>query len=218
MLFPVTTITDKQRKLEIAAVLLTGAGKFVFMDLLQWKLPFILISIFAWTTYVVVRQREVKGILSYWGFRFDNFSDVIRIILPFGIASIALFILIGWQRGTINITWHILPVLILYPIWGVIQQFLVIALVAGNLQDMRQNKIDKFVIILLTAILFGLLHFPHYWLVLGTFILALLYGFVYLKSRNVYVMGVFHGWLGALFFYTVVDRDPFSEVFGILVR
>ena len=26
-------------------------------------------------------------------------------------------------------------------------------------------------------------------------------------------MGVFHGWLGAMFYYTVVNRDPFQEVF-----
>jgi uncharacterized protein len=51
---------------------------------------------------------------------------------------------------------------------------------------------------------------------LGTFILALLYGYIYLRSRNLYVLGLFHGWLGALFFYTVVGRDPFAEVFGKL--
>ena len=49
---------------------------------------------------------------------------------------------------------------------------------------------------------------------IGTFLLALFYGMVYLKTRNVWVMGILHGWLGALFFYTVVGRDPFAEVFG----
>jgi membrane protease YdiL (CAAX protease family) len=50
--------------------------------------------------------------------------------------------------------------------------------------------------------------------VIGNFILALFYGYVYLKVRNIWVLGLFHGWLGALFFYTVVNRDPFIEVFG----
>jgi len=44
----------------------------------------------------------------------------------------------------------------------------------------------------------------------------LLYGYIYLRSRNVYVLGLFHGWLGGLFFYTVVGRDPFIEIFGKL--
>lgn len=82
------------------------------------------------------------------------------------------------------------------------------------MKDLKKNKWPDVVIITLTAVLFGLLHYPYYWLMAGTFVLALFYGHVYLKARNVYVLGIFHGWLGALFFYTVVGRDPFEEVFG----
>ena len=89
---------------------------------------------------------------------------------------------------------------------------------AGNLQDFENQKISKPIIIFLTAMLFGVVHYPYYWLMLGTFVLALFYGFIYLKERNVYVMGLFHGWLGGLFFYTVVNRDPFTEVFGKLME
>ena len=108
--------------------------------------------------------------------------------------------------------------LIVYPIWGTIQQFLVIGLVAGNVKDSKKNDFPDAVIIFLTALLFGLLHYPFYWLMAGTFVLALFYGYVYLRKRNVYVMGIFHGWLGGLFFYTVVGRDPFEEVFGKLLQ
>lgn len=209
-------ISNAIRKYEIAAVLLTGAGKFLFMDFLQWKLFFIIVSILGWTAYVIYRSKKSEGILSYWGFRADNFRMVLKFLLPFGIFSVAAFFTVGYFQGTINLTWHIIPILLLYPIWGVIQQFLVIALVAGNLQDLKGNKLNDFIIILLTALLFGFIHYPYYWLILGTFILALVYGYVYLKTRNVYVMGLFHGWLGGLFFYTVVGRDPFAEVFGKL--
>jgi len=46
-----------------------------------------------------------------------------------------------------------------------------------------------------------------------TFVLALVYGYLFLKERNIYVLGFFHGWLGAICFYTIVDRDPFVEIF-----
>lgn len=107
-----------------------------------------------------------------------------------------------------------LAYIILYPIWGVIQQFLVIGLVAGNLQDLKRTRLNEFVIIVLTALLFGLIHYPYYWLMLGTFILALLYGFIYLRERNIYVMGLFHGWLGGLFFiqyWIEILLSKFSE-------
>jgi membrane protease YdiL (CAAX protease family) len=207
-------ISDARRKTEIVAVLMTATGKFIFMDWLQWKLPFILIAILGWSTYVLARQRKAPTIMKYWGFRLDNVRQILKILLPFGITAVVMFAVIGIYLDTINITWHIIPILLLYPIWGIVQQFLVISMVAGNLKDLHQRKFPELVIIFVTALLFGVLHYPFFWLIVGTFVLALFYGYVYLKVRNVYVMGIFHGWLGALFFYTVVGRDPFVEVFG----
>ena len=210
------SIPDKRRVLEIAAVILTAAGKFIFMDWLNWRFPFVAIAILSWIIYIIYRSRKQPSILQYWGFRTDNFRKVVKMILPFGLFAVIAFAGIGLYQGTINITWHIIPILILYPIWGIIQQFLLIALTAGNLQDLKSYKLNKQVIILIAAVLFALVHYPYWWLITGTFILALLYGFIYLKERNIYVLGIFHGWLGGLFYYTVVDRDPFVEMFGKL--
>lgn len=207
-------ISDKQRVGEIVAVLCTGAGKFLFMDYLNWKFPFIVISIVGWVLYIWWRGKSTKSIMKYWGFRTDNFKQSLKIVLPFGIVSVSVFFIIGYFQNTLNLTWHIIPILITYPLWGVIQQFLIIALVAGNLQDMKSVSLGKPLTILVTAIVFGGVHYPYYWLIIGTFILALFYGYVYLRVRNVYILGLFHGWLGGLFFYTVVNRDPFLEVFG----
>jgi membrane protease YdiL (CAAX protease family) len=210
--------TDQQRKYEIIAVLMTAVGKFVFMDFLQWKLVFIVVSTIGWSAYVLYRSKKDSGILAHWGFRTDNFKKGLLMVLPFGVVAVVSFFIIGYFLGTINLNWHIIPILLFYPIWGVIQQFLVIGLMAGNLQDLENQKLSKPVIIVLTALLFGVVHYPYYWLMVGTFALALFYGFIYLKERNVYVMGLFHGWLGGLFFYTVVNRDPFAEVFGRLMN
>jgi uncharacterized protein len=207
-------ISDKRRALEILGVLFTGLGKFLFMDWLAWKLPFILFAILSWVAYLILRERHVPGMLRYWGFRTDTFREALLMVLPFAVVSFTIFFAVGFYRGTINMTWNIIPVLILYPIWGTIQQFLVIGLVAGNLKDLSKNSPNHASIIFVTALLFGLLHYPFYWLVVGTFILALFYGYVYLRIRNIYVLGIFHGWLGGLFFYTVVGRDPFAEVFS----
>jgi uncharacterized protein len=43
---------------------------------------------------------------------------VIRIVLPFGIVAIAIFFIVGFYLNTINFSWHVIPILILYPIWG----------------------------------------------------------------------------------------------------
>ncbi|QHT71285.1 CPBP family intramembrane metalloprotease [Rhodocytophaga rosea] len=196
---PITPISDKRRIVEIIAVLCTGVGKFIFMDALNWKLPFIITAIIGWSMYIAFRYSQHKGILAYWGFRMDNFKKALRKVLPFGIVSVIGFVVIGAIQGTLNPTWHILPILIIYPIWGTIQQFLLIGLVAGNGQDLNTISIPKIVIILLAALLFAGVHYPNYWLIAATFVLALFYGYIYLQVRNVYVLGLFHGWVDCSF-------------------
>lgn len=96
--------------------------------------------------------------------------------MPFALISIALFFIVGYFQGTINLTWHLLPLFITYPIWGSIQQFLTIGLLAGNLEDLKSLKLCKEVIILITAVFFSLVHYPSVWLMIGTFVLAIFYG------------------------------------------
>lgn len=199
---------------EILLVCTTALGKFIFMDWLKWKLPFIVVIIFFWCWYVWRRSKTNSNALTHWGFRWDNFESVTKRMLPFGAVALLISIVVGYRLGAINITWHIVPILILYPIWGTIQQFLVISLVAGNLQDLFPDKTKQPIILFVTAALFGLLHYPYWWLMVGTFLLALFYGYIFLRERNVFAMGLFHGWLGAIFFYTVVGRDPYLEIFG----
>lgn len=206
--------SHKTSFLEILFVIITALGKFIFMDWLNWKFPFIVIMIFAWSFYVWRRYKQNPDVLKNWGFRWDNFGKVIKLMLPFGILAVVASLVVGYWQNTLNLTWHIIPILILYPIWGTIQQFLVISLVAGNLHDLKLKEWNDWLVIFIAALLFGLVHYPYWWLVLGTFVLALFYGYIFTKDRNVYAMGLFHGWLGAIFFYTVVGRDPFMEVMG----
>lgn len=213
ILFP---ISNTRRITEITTVVLTAAGKFLFMDFLGWRFPFIVTAIIFWVCYIIYRSREKPGVLKYWGFRTDNFSTVLKKVLPFGLIAIISFIGIGLYNDTINFTWHIVPILILYPVWGIIQQFLLIALTAGNMHDMKRYHLNKWIIITISAVLFALVHYPFIWLIAATFLLALFYGSIYLKDRNIYVLGIFHGWLAAVFYYTVIDRDPFVETFGKL--
>ncbi len=211
-------ISNKARSLEISAVILTALGKFVVMDYLNWRLPFIATAIVFWSFYVIYQSKTKPGITKYWGFRTDNFTKVAKIILPFGGLSLVIFLGVGFCQDTIKITWHIIPILILYPIWGIIQQYLLIALTVGNLQDYKNSNFAKGFIVIFSAILFGLIHYPFGWLIAATFILAIFYGLIYLKERNIYALGIFHGWLGGLFYYTVLNRDPFIETFGRLIH
>ncbi len=209
-------IHNRARVFEMLAVLLTGAGKFIFMDWLGYKLWFILATILGWSLYVYARHRRKPGILRYWGFRGDTFRHSFLQLLPPAVVAVALFAAVGYARGTLITSWHLLPVLLLYPTWGIIQQFLVVGLVAGNLSDFNSKPFGHTGIVFVTAVLFSAVHFPALLLVAGTFVLAIVYTVVYLQSRNLWVLGLYHGWLGGFFYFFVLGRDPWEEVFAVV--
>lgn len=203
--------------LEIIAVFLTAIGKFIFMDYLNWRLAFIVGASLFWLIYMVYRWKVSPEIFKHWGFRTDNFKQVLTMVLPFGIIGIVVMIIIGIVQGTITASWHIFPILIIYPVWGMVQQFLLIALLAGNLSELRKPKLGKPVIVLISALLFAGAHYPFWWLIAATFVLGIFYVYIYLKERNIYALGLFHGWLGGIFYYTIMDTDTFLDTFGSLI-
>jgi hypothetical protein len=213
-LYLLMAISTTRRISEALAVIVTAFGKFVFMDWLKAPIPFIILASVLWIGYIVFRQKSDTFILSYWGFRTDNFTPLAKkLALPSVIVLIAC-IALGYTRGTLIVSWHIVPLLIVYPFWGTIQQYLCMALVAGNLRDMEKPTFNKTLVIFFTATLFSAMHFPNLPLAAGTFILALVYGFIYLHEKNLFVLGILHGWLGAVFYYTVAGADQWEKIFG----
>lgn len=203
---------------EIIAVVVTGFGKFILMDLLNQRFVYIVLACLFWIGYIIYRSQKNKGIIDYWGLSKVNFNKTFLELLPIVILCIGLFIFVGNRMGTNILNWSIIPILLLYPIWGIIQQFVIIGLLARNLKDIERVIVPEFMIILITAIVFAIVHYPHNLLIVGTFLLAIVYTTLYLRKRNLIVMGIYHGWLGAFFFYTILERDPWKEVFGILVQ
>lgn len=209
-------ISDQRRLLEMLAVVATGAGKFLFMDTLGWRLPYILTACLAWAAYIYFRQRRQPGLLAYWGLHLRGFQSTFLTLLPWAVGLVVLFMGLGHYRGTCLLNWGILPIMLLYPLWGTIQQFLIVGLIGRNLHDLASVRLPFWGVVLLTATVFALVHFPALLLVGGTFGLAIVYTALYLRGHNLLALGLYHGWLGGFFFYTLLNRDPWQEVFGVL--
>ena len=201
-------ISNGKRIFEIGAVVITACGKFLFFDILNAQFWYILIVCLFWVGFSVFRYWQNENVLKYWGFKKEGSKESLKVILPLSIFAVLLFYLYGTLKDGLILNWHIFPTLLLYPIWGIVQQFLILGLVAGNLHDFSGVKIPKSVIILLTSILFAVIHYPFYMLIWGTFALALCYTWIYLQYRNLWVLGIFHGWLGCFYFFFVMERDP----------
>lgn len=90
-----TPVSDRRRIAEIIAVALTGLGKFIFMDQMGLKFLYVAGAVAGWASYIIYRHRTAPGILRHWGFRTDNFRQVLRMVLPFAVLSIVSFFILG---------------------------------------------------------------------------------------------------------------------------
>lgn len=79
-----------------------------------------------------------------------------------------------------------------YPVWGTIQQFIVFTLLYIG----RSYFPDAYWIDILIAMVFGMFHFPNWFLVMPTIGLAMIFIQFMDQYHNLYAVGVVHGMLG----------------------
>ncbi|HZJ74190.1 MAG TPA: CPBP family glutamic-type intramembrane protease [Perlabentimonas sp.] len=203
---------NKIRWFEISAVALTGICKFLLVNIFDLQQLFIAASILFWGIYIIYRKKRNKDILQYWGFTQTNFLKTFKMVGIFALILIGLFTANAIFKQYQLLDIHLLYVLLLYPIWGLIQQFMMMSLVLGNLIDMSSKKVPEFVYALIVSILFSAVHFPSIILMIITFALALYYSQVFLRYRNLYPLGLFHGWIASFFYYYVLNFDSWENV------
>lgn len=208
--------TNKQRSFEIAAVVATGLLKYVLMDWLNLRAFYIGAACFFWPVYIYKRYLKNNQILQHWGFRTNFFKQSFLFLAPFALLMTAVIVWYGLTYNAVFLNWHIIPVFIFYPAWGFIQQFLMLSLIAGNLQSMHIIKLNKTQIILLTSSLFAMVHYPSLPLMVFAFSMELVFAFAYFKWKNLWTLGLYHGWVASLLLFFVLGRDLWNELWLIL--
>ena len=207
--------TDKRRWFEILAVVLTGALKYVMMDWLGWRLFYISGAMLFWGVYIFMRYRKDPRILQLWGIRKRNFRRTFLFLLPFALVMVGLIAVYGFYVKANFLNWRIIPVLAIYPLWGIIQQFMMIALVAGNLQAITSLRFRRSQVMVWTSLLFALVHYPYLPLMLYAFLMEIIFIYTFFRWRNIWPLGLFHGWVSSLFLFFVSGRDLWRELWVI---
>ena len=194
----------------MAAAAATGTLHPIFVDVLHLKALFIALAFLGWGSYFVLRVRRGRWVLAAWGFRREN-------LLPASLASAivllcgVLAILLAARSHALAVHWHMAPLFLLYPVWGLVQQFLVQALFVRNL---KEAGAPAFLVVLAAGFLFGIVHLPDVKLTLMTAALGLVLTPIYLRWRNLWPLAVCHGWLGVFAYFWLLGRDPWVEVLG----
>jgi hypothetical protein len=166
-----------------------------------------------WIGYVAWQAWRDRSRIRWWGFRRDNLAAAsLRPVLILGSLGNAMAAYAIWQ-GHFTFPPSNLVLFLLYPVWGIAQQFLALGIVTRSLEQVDWIRGRPIAIALLVATLFGSVHWPDIGAMVATFGLGLVVVMLYFQHRNLWPLGLMHGWLGAMFYLWVLDRDLFAENF-----
>lgn len=199
---------------EVLAVFASAGLHFVTTLWQHWRAVDQVVLGVGWIVYVVWRAR-VPGVLARWGLQRAGLAPCARdasVVLVCGAAAIAA---IGVARGTFVVDAHLWPLLLVYPLWGWVQQLLVLGIFVGNLEAFG---VPRGVLVVLAGLGFAAVHLPDWPLCGATLLLGLVCSALFLRHRNLWPLGVLHGWLGACFYREVLARDPWADVLAVVVR
>ncbi|MEJ2132101.1 MAG: hypothetical protein P8Y95_10890 [Gammaproteobacteria bacterium] len=202
---------------ELALIVLAGAGH-VTAELTFSESTALIYSAgvaVAFLGYLFWRALRTEGVLRSWGMRRDNFWPALRAQLIFVIFGAMALTGIAAVMGSLALPSTFWLVLVLYPVWGIAQQFALQNLIARNLAGVLSSPLA---IAVVASMLFGLSHFPRIDLMLLTLGAVVYFTLIYRRLPNLWAVGIAHGILGALAVYLVVDEDPGAALLALVFQ
>lgn len=195
-------------RLELGLVLALG-GANVATELLGWGKTLVVgAGVAVWGVYLGMRVRRQPGVAREWGFQTDNLAGALRTVGPPTAAAAAAMIGTAWRLGNLPPPGGFWALLLLYPVWGLAQQFLLNVALARNLASVMPAGAA----VLLAAALFAASHAPDWPVAALTLPAGVVWAWLYRRQPNLWVLGVAHALLGALAFTAVLGRDPLGAL------
>ncbi|MEZ4241126.1 MAG: CPBP family glutamic-type intramembrane protease [Myxococcota bacterium] len=200
--------------LELAGVAGTAAA-FVALpkppDAVRPLAVFIPCCVLGWLAYGAVRLRADPTLRDRWGLRPSaHLRPILVRLVPLGAALVPLGATWAALHGRPLLPEALLLSLALYPLWGLVQQWLVQALLVDNVRQLTGATLPW--LVALGAVGFGAVHLQHPVLVVATAVMGGVYVALFQRWRNLWPLAVAHGWLGSLFYPWVLGLDPLADL------
>ena len=192
----------------LGSVLLVVWGIAPLMPQIRWPMAPPAIGAFLLIAYSIHLRGES---LRELGFSRRYFRKACKYLaLPTGAACFIL-LLVGYLTHSFRRSTHFETNLIVVPIWGVAQQFVLQGIIYRRLRqvllpassDDANSQKHSNVAIFLTACAFGFVHLPNPALTMLTFIATLLWSWVYERAPNLWALGLSHGILSLLVMHAI---------------
>lgn len=205
----IVTSPSLRPRLEIAVVLTALALHF----LLTWGLGVRGLDIVPISLgvlgYAFWRGRDPAA-RAQWGTRRQGFAACLRATAPLYLIGLLVCLAIGGYRDTLAVDGHLLLTLLLYPLWGTAQQFLVLSLFANNLDRLAMPRPA---VVAIAGVCFACVHVTRPALLPATLVLGVWCTLLFFRHRNLWPLGLAHGLLGALYYRWVLGDDVVAALF-----
>lgn len=201
---------------ELVGILVLGA-LHVIIELLFGGVVAILYTsavvlfIIGYLTFRVAHGKRV--LLREWGFKKENFLASFRFQLPYLVVITIVLFGVGIWLGNMPLPPSFFIVLLLYPLWGLAQQFALQNFLVRNLTSLLPNPFLRAVV---SSLFFSLSHIPNTSLVLLSFFAGVFLTLIYTRVSNIWAIGITHGVLGTLAVYLVLGINPITQFNALL--
>ena len=195
-------------RFELPLALFLGVANVVSEFVPGSKAPLVLVGAVAWLSLVAAHVRADRTILRRWGLRVDTLRAA---ALPAAAVAVPLLVALtvwGYLAGRIPPPRGFLSIVLVYPAWGIAQQFLLQAIVWSNLSA----RLPRGVAQPLAAALFAASHAPDWPIMALTLPVGLAAIEHYRRWPNLWVLGTAHALLGTFAFYFLLGRDPLAPL------
>ncbi len=183
------------------------------LDWLQLRGAYIAGICLFWIGYIF-HQKSIKR-LRFWGLTTSGFKPSVIYLAPFVVGIILFTLMYAFFDDRLVLSWHLLWILLLYPLWGFLQQFLMLGIILQNLLQLLDERISRTAIYGLVAMLFSCIHYPSLFLMIFAFILEAILIAAYIKWRNLWAIGIAHGITATIVLFYVQQRDLWVELFAM---
>lgn len=209
----VVSISEKALALaEIISVTVSCLiAEWVFLSFFNRDRWLIVVPLIVAVGFMLLSHRGYGESARELGFRFDNFTSALRIlILPTTIAVVVI-LLVGWYlSGPPTLPRLFRPRLLLVPSWALFQQFALQAFMNRRAQVVWGKGATSVVVV---AAVFALLHLPNPALTALTFVGGLIWAAVYQRQANLFALAASH----SIASITLATALPLNVINGLRV-